>query len=204
LIGRIPAGVRKLRSEIIAVTSLSLSGASASHGSRNFIHAFGRRIAVIVCRVGRAPVLAANRQPLAPLAAGGNPSSSRWVATGRVLIVEDDTDIRETVCEVLTELGFVVDTQANGREAMDWLRASPANRPDVVVLDLLMPVMDGYEFIDAVRSDPSLSKLPIVLSTAVRPLQDDSPISGIAIVRKPYELEELLSAIKVAIEIAVA
>jgi CheY-like chemotaxis protein len=139
---------------------------------------------------------------LHPLATARNSSSDLRVATGRVLIVEDDEDIRETVCEVLAELGFVVDMQSNGQEAMDWLRASPTNRPDVIVLDLLMPVMNGYEFIEAVRGDSSLAALPIVLSTAVRPTRDEGPISGIAVVRKPYELDELLSAINAAIAVA--
>jgi CheY-like chemotaxis protein len=127
------------------------------------------------------------------------------VTNGRVLIVEDDVDIRDTVCEVLRELGFEVTAQSNGRDALEWLRRSPAQRPDVIVLDLLMPVMDGYEFIEAIRQDPALSVLPIVLSTAVRPSSaDEGPTSGIVMVRKPYEIEELLSAIKAAREVAVA
>ena len=118
----------------------------------------------------------------------------------RVLLVEDDADIRETVCEVLEELGFSVDAQHNGKTALDWLLSSESNLPDVIVLDLLMPVMNGRAFLAALRKEPRLAKLPVVVSTAARLLDESKPLPvGRAAVRKPYEIDELLQAIETVI-----
>jgi CheY-like chemotaxis protein len=132
------------------------------------------------------------------LASGLDPSSTWSMAKTRVLLVEDDADIRETARDALEEFGFVVDVQPHGMAAIEWLLASPANRPDVIVLDLLMPVMNGRAFLDAIRNEPKLAKLPIVVSTAVRMPEVDPLPAGVVLVRKPYEIEELLRAIDTA------
>jgi CheY-like chemotaxis protein len=77
-----------------------------------------------------------------------------------VLIVEDDMDVRELMDVLLTTHGFETMTAANGREALQQMRA---RRPCVVLLDLMMPIMDGWKFRDLQRQDPRLADIPIVV-----------------------------------------
>ena len=81
-----------------------------------------------------------------------------------VLIVEDDRSIRETLFELLDESGYRVDSVGNARDALE--RAERGPRPDVIVLDLMMPVMDGFTFLERVQSIPALARMPIVVLTA--------------------------------------
>src|SRR5439155_12456386 len=83
-----------------------------------------------------------------------------------VLVVEDDTDGRETLAELLEAEGYPVARAANGRQALDYLqRAGP---PGLILLDLLMPVMDGYQFRQRQRQDPVLASIPIAVVSVVR------------------------------------
>ena len=82
----------------------------------------------------------------------------------RLLLVDDDDAIRESLREALEEDGFEVVTAANGREALDRLRNSPC--PSAILLDLMMPVMNGWEFRDAQLSDPSLRAIPVLVISA--------------------------------------
>ncbi|MFT3765881.1 MAG: response regulator [Minicystis sp.] len=81
-----------------------------------------------------------------------------------VLVVDDDYDLRQTVREILQEEGYVVDTASNGREALAVLRRS--NPPRVVVLDLMMPVMDGWQLLDELKRDDTLADIPVVVISA--------------------------------------
>jgi CheY-like chemotaxis protein len=81
-----------------------------------------------------------------------------------VLVVDDDFDLRQTLREILEDEGYVVDTAANGREALDLLHRS--NPPRVVVLDLMMPVMDGWQLLDELKRDDALSAVPVVVISA--------------------------------------
>jgi CheY-like chemotaxis protein len=86
-------------------------------------------------------------------------------APSSVLLVDDDEDTREALSELLRAEGFSVATAQNGREAIRWLREThPA--PSVVLLDLMMPVMDGNEFLRAKQIDPAISLLPVVVMSA--------------------------------------
>jgi signal transduction histidine kinase len=107
----------------------------------------------------------------------------------RLLVVEDDESIRTTLAETLSDEGYVVTTAAHGREALDMLRlAAP---PDAIVLDLMMPVMDGWEFRIEQRADPLLAGIPLLAMSA-----DLSPkaraIAADGYVRKPIDVPELL------------
>jgi len=75
-----------------------------------------------------------------------------------VLVVEDDRDVRESLVAVLEDAGYRVMSAADGRAALDLLRAGP--RPAVILLDLMMPVMDGFEFRAEQVRDPSLADVP--------------------------------------------
>src|SRR5262245_7048564 len=82
----------------------------------------------------------------------------------RLLLVEDDVSIRSALAEMLGDEGFTVTTAENGRAALDQLRQGPA--PDVIVLDLMMPEMDGWEFRVAQRADPLLAGIPLLAMSA--------------------------------------
>jgi CheY-like chemotaxis protein len=85
-----------------------------------------------------------------------------WKTT--VLVVEDDAAIREVLAEGLEEAGYRVTTAENGQKALADLRAAPT--PDVIVLDLMMPVMDGWEFRVEQKKDPRLAPIPVVVLSA--------------------------------------
>jgi CheY-like chemotaxis protein len=111
-----------------------------------------------------------------------------------ILVVEDNTDIRESVCLFLDDCGFRTATASNGQEAIDWLHSEEA--PSLILLDLTMPVMDGYQFLTAKEADPLLMDVPVVVMTAV---EDCSRLLGYQIsecMAKPLSTPALLDAIE--------
>jgi CheY-like chemotaxis protein len=83
----------------------------------------------------------------------------------RVLVVNDNEDIREALSEILRDEGWEVVTAEHGRAALDYLSTSPVS-PCLIFLDLIMPVMDGLAFRDALRALPAHRGVPIVVTTA--------------------------------------
>jgi CheY-like chemotaxis protein len=115
-------------------------------------------------------------------------------APTRVLVVEDDTDIRETVAELLLEEGYEVATATSGRDALEWLRLG--RMPMVVLLDLMMPVMDGWTFYDELQKDAALAALPIVVISADANVHEKAArLRPAACLRKPVSIDELLAAV---------
>ena len=112
------------------------------------------------------------------------------MACGTVLIVEDDADIRDTFRIILEDRGYCVATAGNGREALDEL--SEIDRPCVILLDLMMPVMSGPEFLDVVKNDPDRQNIPVVIVSAYADLTDDSTQAE-GILKKPVSLERLVA-----------
>ncbi len=82
-----------------------------------------------------------------------------------VLVVDDDLDIREALADILEDAGFSVMTAANGREALTLLRKLDTP-PAVILLDLMMPILDGYGFLEEHRKDASLAAIPVAIITA--------------------------------------
>jgi CheY-like chemotaxis protein len=112
-----------------------------------------------------------------------------------VLVVDDDPDIRSTIREILEQEGYRVMDAANGLEALGRLRAESA--PDLILLDLSMPVMSGTEFRSEQRKDPKLASIPVVVVTAVgNPEPKVSPLDVAAYLRKPVHLDELLGTVE--------
>ena len=113
----------------------------------------------------------------------------------RVLIVDDDPDIRDTVIEVLEEQGCEVLGAANGNEALAKLRAAP-DHPCLILLDLMMPVMDGRAFREAQLEDPAISEIPVVVISAFRDVADTADAMGVAAhVKKPVSLKDLIALV---------
>ena len=111
-----------------------------------------------------------------------------------VLVVDDDLDIREALTDILEDRGFHVTSAANGREALTLLRSLSA-LPSVILLDLMMPIMDGYGFLEEQRRDASLAVIPVAIITAGHGV-DRLRIDGVApIVPKPINLQRLFSII---------
>src|SRR5690242_695856 len=81
-----------------------------------------------------------------------------------VLVVEDDSDLRESLSQALRDHGFAVTPASNGQQALDLLRSG--TRPTVILLDLMMPVLNGWELRDALREDPVLSGIPQLVISA--------------------------------------
>jgi CheY-like chemotaxis protein len=123
----------------------------------------------------------------------GRAQSGRDVRS--ILVVEDDADLREALSEVLRDEGYAVAMAADGREALDLLRRE--SRPSLILLDLTMPVMNGWQFRDAQRQDPDLSGIPVVvLSASDRLAEKMGPLGVADYVRKPIELSGLLRMIE--------
>lgn len=110
-----------------------------------------------------------------------------------ILVVEDDKDSRESVRILLENEGYCVATVTNGQEALDYLRAHPA--PNVVLLDLMMPVKDGWQFLAERSQDPDLETIPVIVCSAVATLQDAIP-GAQAILNKPYEFDQVVRLIQ--------
>jgi CheY-like chemotaxis protein len=97
-------------------------------------------------------------------------------AAGQVLLVDDDDLVRRSVRMALEPIGWRVTEAENGRLALDSLMAS---RPDVIILDLMMPKMDGFEFLDELRARPDWRDIPVVVITAKELTdQDRSRLNG--------------------------
>jgi CheY-like chemotaxis protein len=112
----------------------------------------------------------------------------------RVLIVEDHPDLRRSLTELLQEAGYQVTTAAHGQEALDYLQTGPL--PHLIVLDLVMPVMDGWEFRHRQRQDPALADIPVVvISGGEAPPHGAGFIDAASYLLKPIDYDVLLTTI---------
>jgi two-component system, chemotaxis family, chemotaxis protein CheY len=112
-----------------------------------------------------------------------------------VLVVEDDQDVCDSVCDTLVDAGFAVSKASNGRLALHALEA-PNALPGLVLLDLMMPVIDGAHFLREMRKDPRLSALPVVLLTADRHATTQAVALGADHgLRKPVQLVDLIATV---------
>jgi two-component system, OmpR family, response regulator len=111
----------------------------------------------------------------------------------RVLVVDDEPMIRQLVADFLVEAGFVTDVAANGSEA---LRVIGRHKPDAIVLDLMMPLLDATGFVELLRLNPRLTGIPIIVMTAAYAAAEEAARLGAqACITKPFELEELVETI---------
>jgi two-component system response regulator MprA len=114
----------------------------------------------------------------------------RQEATSDVLVVDDDADIRYALKTVLELEGYHVALAANGREAWEWLQSAPL--PALILLDLMMPVMNGTELLGLVRTDTRLRSVPVVLVTAFGSLAQSVAAKSQGLLGKPFDVEQIL------------
>lgn len=110
----------------------------------------------------------------------------------RLLIVDDDPDGVEAMRYLLESSGFVVDSAPNGRDALQAMRRGPV--PDAVILDLLMPVMNGWEFLDEVQHDNRLADIPVIVVTGT-PAAAPTALGGKVFV-KPVDFDALVNHVQ--------
>ncbi|HUL60967.1 MAG TPA: response regulator [Anaeromyxobacteraceae bacterium] len=108
----------------------------------------------------------------------------------RLLVVEDDIDVREVLVDALRAEGYAVEAARNGQEALALLAVGPV--PDAIVLDLLMPVMNGWQFREAQLRDTALARIPVIVVSASAP----GSIGASVHLTKPFELATLIAAVE--------
>jgi CheY-like chemotaxis protein len=107
-----------------------------------------------------------------------------------VLIVDDESDLRESLRDFLEDAGYAVSTAQNGAEALHLLEKDEL--PCLMILDLIMPIVTGNQVYEKMQSDPRLAKVPIVVSTSD---PSRAPV-GALIMKKPINLDRLLGAVQ--------
>jgi two-component system response regulator MprA len=112
----------------------------------------------------------------------------------RVLVVDDEPWLREMLQTALADAGYETRTANDGNHA---LAQAQTWRPDLILLDLMMPDMDGWSFRQAQLTEPRLASIPVVLISAADPLELDAEKLGVAaVVQKPYDFDALLSVVE--------
>lgn len=111
-----------------------------------------------------------------------------------ILIVEDDEDLQEALSEALEDEGYRVRAAPNGLEALSkLLRDNDKERPNLIVLDLMMPLMNGWQFLKERIRYPTLSEIPVLVLTAS---SDARPNQAAAVLRKPIQPLEFFEAVR--------
>ncbi len=110
-----------------------------------------------------------------------------------ILVVDDDPDIREALQAALEMEGYDVGVAANGREAWESLRSTPP--PGLILLDLMMPVMNGVEFLENLRADDRLRRLPVILLSAFPSTAATVVSKSQGYLQKPVELAKLIELV---------
>jgi DNA-binding response OmpR family regulator len=105
--------------------------------------------------------------------------------------------VRDTLGQVLTDEGYVVDTAVDGEDALACVKAA---RPDAILLDLMMPGMNGRQFLQALRNEPAYEQVPVLIMTAVHGLEVNlASIGASEVVEKPFDVDDLLNKVALAV-----
>jgi DNA-binding response OmpR family regulator len=116
---------------------------------------------------------------------------------GRILVVDDEPMVRDTLGQVLADEGYVVDVAVDGEDALDRIQL---NRPDAILLDLMMPGMNGRQFLQALRTEPEYAQVPVLIMTAVHGLEVNlASIGASEVVEKPFDVDDLLNKVALAV-----
>jgi DNA-binding response OmpR family regulator len=121
-------------------------------------------------------------------------------AAARILVMDDDPALLTTLTTILASQGFEVDTATDGAEGLAHARE---RCPALVILDALMPVLDGYAFLDAFRALPACADVPVILMTGTREsgaARQRLATRGVVMqIAKPFDLDTLLAAVRGAL-----
>ena len=109
-----------------------------------------------------------------------------------ILLVEDDPDVRDSLQDILEDEGFDVVPASNGKQAIDFLTMNEPAGAALVILDLLMPMVSGWEVLERMSSDPALADIPVLVLSAAT---GDKPERAQGFVRKPFSLEAFVSKV---------
>jgi CheY-like chemotaxis protein len=112
-----------------------------------------------------------------------------------VLVIDDEHGFRQLISELLTEEGYIVDLAANGYEALAYLRGAPA-LPCVIILDLMMPIVSGWDFLRARHSNPLYASIPTIVISAVRTFATAKVLGAQECLLKPLDLNRLLTIVQ--------
>jgi two-component system chemotaxis response regulator CheY len=115
----------------------------------------------------------------------------------RVLVADDEPLIRALVTIAFEAEGYDVDTAADGAEALEKACQQP---PQAIVLDLMMPVMNGWDFLEAWRCQPASRAVPVVVMSAGDVQQEQSPLDVQAFLTKPFDLDRLVATVTGLVE----
>jgi len=111
--------------------------------------------------------------------------------------VEDEPDIRDVVALILEEEGFTVETAAQGREG---LAKAHRQLPDMVIVDLMMPIMSGWEFLRTWQADSEMQPIPIVAMSAASSMTSAEVMGIQGFLRKPFHVDRLLAIVKLVFD----
>jgi CheY-like chemotaxis protein len=112
-----------------------------------------------------------------------------------IMVVDDDPDVRDAISELLERHGYAVVPASNGDEALRELKDRNV-RPALILLDVMMPVMDGQEFCAEQQADPELKDIPVVVFTAFGAALDAmSDVKALARLEKPMQADHLLESV---------
>jgi two-component system alkaline phosphatase synthesis response regulator PhoP len=126
--------------------------------------------------------------------------SKKKTSRARVLVVDDESDIVSTVQYRLEFCEFEVITATNGKEGLE---KATNEKPDLILLDIRMPVMDGYEMLERLKNRPDLKDIPVIMFTAYSDARDIAKAIDLGIVdyvTKPFDFTELMEKISNALE----
>jgi CheY-like chemotaxis protein len=113
-------------------------------------------------------------------------------ATIDILLAEDDEDLRQAMVDTLNDAGYSVEAVGNGRDALEWLEDTVAP-PKLILLDLMMPVMDGWQFLSERQKTPKVASVPVIVLSANGTFLGEGEI--VAFLRKPVAVKPLLEII---------
>jgi CheY-like chemotaxis protein len=111
-----------------------------------------------------------------------------------VLLVEDDLEIRDILQDLLEAEGYDVIPAGNGRQALQFLAENRASGPDLVILDLMMPMIDGRQVLEVMQRDQALAEIPVIVISAIA---RETPVGARALLKKPFSLEKLFRTVRI-------
>ncbi|HET6284610.1 MAG TPA: response regulator [Polyangia bacterium] len=111
-----------------------------------------------------------------------------------VLLVEDDFEIRDILQDLLEAEGYDVIPAGNGRQALQFLAENRAAGPDLVILDIMMPMIDGRQVLEVMQRDQALAEIPVIVISAIA---RETPVGARALLKKPFSLEKLFRTVRI-------